>query len=98
MRGPFVIITLAQVERLLELEPACWPLFVILLFENFRTRGEPFAPPIGELCSLKGLSRTTLWRAMRQLETGGLISIQRSPPQPPLITVSTEVTVSPVKQ
>jgi hypothetical protein len=86
---PFVMLTLSHVEKLLRLNPACWPLFAILLFESFRARGEPFALPAVEFNVVKGLnSRTALWRALAQLEKCNLISMRRNPPRPPLITVS----------
>lgn len=86
---PFIMLTLSHVEKLFRLNPACWPLFTILLFESFRTRGEPFTLPAYEFNAVKGLnSRTALWRALAQLEKCNLISTRRNPPQPPLITVS----------
>ena len=36
----------------------CWPLFMILLFENFRQRGQPFILPTRKLTTVKGLSPT----------------------------------------
>ena len=84
----FVITTASQAEKLIELEHVCWPLFTILLFENFRhRRGQPFSLPTGKLTTVKGLSPRNLRRALTQLETCGLISVTRSPPKPPLITV-----------
>lgn len=103
-REPFVMLTLSQAEKLLPLKPVCWPLFMVLLFENFRARGQPFALPAHGFNTVKGLtSRPALWRALVQLEAAGLIAIKRVPPLPPLIhcftgeTVSRS-TVSPVKQ
>jgi hypothetical protein len=83
----FVITTVSQAERLLGLEHVCWPLFTILLFENFRHRGKPFTLPTDQLTAVKGLSRANLHRALVQLEARGLVSVVRNPPQPPLITV-----------
>ena len=50
------MMTVSQAEKLLELEHVCWPLFTILLFENFRHRGQPFTLPTGKLNTVKGLS------------------------------------------
>ena len=44
-RERFVITTVSQAERLIGLGHVCWPLFTILLFENFRQRGQPFSLP-----------------------------------------------------
>ena len=86
-KGRFVITTVSQAERLFELEHVCWPLFTILLFENFRHRGKPFTLPTDKLTAVKGLSRANLHRALVQLEARGLVSVLRNPPQPPLISV-----------
>ena len=81
------MMTVSQAEKLLELDHVCWPLFTILLFENFRQRGQPFILPTRQLNTVKGLSPANLRRALAQLEGCGLISVRRNPPQPPLITV-----------
>ena len=83
----FVMLTVSQAEKLLQLEHVCWPLFTILLFENFRQRGQPFILPTRQLNTVKGLRPTNLRQALMQLETCGLISITRNPPKPPLIAV-----------
>ena len=86
-KGLFVMLTAPQAEKLLRLEHVCWPLFTILLFENFRQRGHPFILPTRQLNTVKGLRPTNLRRALMQLETCGLISITRIRPKPPLIAV-----------
>jgi hypothetical protein len=83
----FAIVTLSQAEKLIMLEHVCWPLFTILLFENFRQRGQPFILPTRQLNTVQGLRPTNLRQALIQLETCGLISITRNPPKPPLIAV-----------
>jgi hypothetical protein len=83
----FVKVTLSQAEKLLQLDPVCWPLFIILSFENFRQRGQPFILPTRQLNTVKSLRPTNLRQALMQLETCGLISITRNRPKPPLIAV-----------
>ena len=63
------MMTVSQAEKLLELDHVCWPLFTILLFENFRQRGQPFILPTRKLNTVKGLRPTNLRRALIQLES-----------------------------
>ena len=77
------MISQAQQERLnaLGLSP-CMRLFMALLWEDFRHRGRAFP-----LLTGKVLDPQAQRRALSRLEAGGLISVQRRPPKPPLITV-----------
>jgi hypothetical protein len=79
----FIMISQTQQERLdaLGLSP-CIRLFMVLLWERFRHRGRTFHLPTGKV-----LNAQAQRRALSQLEAGGLISVQRRPPKPPLITV-----------
>lgn len=86
-REPFVMMTVSQAERLLPLKHVCWPLFTLLLFENFRHRGQPFILPTRQLNTVKGLRPTNLRQALIQLKRCGLISIIRNRPKPPLIAL-----------
>ena len=83
----FVMTTISQAEKLMRLGHVCWPLFTILLFEDFRRRGRPFSLPTHKLARVKGLSPRNLRRALTHLETCGLISVTHCPPKPPRITV-----------
>ena len=82
-KGSFIMISQAQQERLdaLGLSP-CKHLFMALLWEDFRHRGRAFP-----LLTGKVLEPQAQRRALSRLEAGGLISVQRRPPKPPLITV-----------
>jgi hypothetical protein len=86
-RERFAITTISQAEKLMGLRHVCWPLFTILLFEDFRRRGRPFSLPSVKLAKVKGLSPRNLRRALTQLETCGLISVTHCPPKAPLIAV-----------
>ena len=79
----FIMISQAQQERLdaLGLSP-CMRLFMALLWEDFRHGGRAFP-----LLTGKVLDPQAQRRALSRLEAGGLISVQRRPPKPPLITV-----------
>ena len=84
---PFVKLSAWQAEKLHELDHVCWPLFVILLFENFRHRGKTFILPTDKLATMRGLSRRNLRRTLHRLEGSGLIVVKQTPPKPPKITV-----------
>ena len=94
----FVRTTVSQAAKLLELEHVCWPLFTILLFEDFRVRGEAFTLPTGLLKAVKGLSPANLRRSLAQLEACGLISVVRNPPKPPLIKILSQSNRSPMSE
>src|SRR5262245_10685455 len=83
----FARVTVSHAVKLIELDPACWPLFVILLLERLRAGGKAFILPARQLYTVRGLSPANLRRALHQLEGCGLISVVCHPPQPPLITV-----------
>jgi len=85
--GLFVKLSAWQAEKLHELDHVCWPLFAILLFENFRHRGKTFILPTDKLATLRGVSRRNLRRILHRLEGSGLIVVKRTPPKPPEITV-----------
>jgi hypothetical protein len=53
-----------------------------LLWERFRHRGRAFPLRAGKV-----LESQAQRRALSRLEAGGLISVQRRPPKPPLISV-----------
>jgi hypothetical protein len=79
----FIIISQAQQERLDALGwSPCMRLFMALLREDFRHWGRAFPLPTGKV-----LDPQAQRRALSRLEAGGLISVQRRPPKPPLITV-----------
>jgi len=84
----FTKVTDSQWEKLICLGlPARATLFAILLRENFRHRGKSFVLPTDKLTDHGGLDLSTQRRALRQLESCGLISVQRRAPRPPQITI-----------
>lgn len=87
-QGRFVMVTLEQAARLIELDPVCSPLFIVLLLESFRARGKAFILPTRDLNTIRGLSPRNLQRVLARLEGCGLISVKRQgPPKPPLVTI-----------
>jgi len=83
----FARITESDVETLSSLHPACCLLLSILRIESVRHHGRAFVLPTDALATLRGLSRRNLRRALAQLETRGLISVQRRVPDPPSVKV-----------
>jgi hypothetical protein len=81
------MLRVSQRAVLFGLPHVCWPLFSILEQESFRHARKAFILPTGDLAAIRGLSRPRLRLLLRQMEAGGLISIQRRPAKPPLITV-----------
>ena len=84
---PFIKLHASQRVVLFGLPHVCWPLFTVLVQESFRHGGKTFILPIDALAAVRGLSRPRLRLALRRLEACGLISVQRRPAKPPLITI-----------
>ena len=76
-----------QLDVVLSLGPFACTLYTILAREQRRHRGKPFVLPTDALATVKGLSRRNLNWTLLQLESGGLITIGRRPPKPPIIAV-----------
>jgi hypothetical protein len=88
VKGHFVMVSPVQIAKVHELgSAACWSLFMVLLLEDYRQRGQPFVLSIDKATSMLGLSEANLRRALGRLEGCGLISTIRNPPKPPLIKV-----------
>ena len=83
----FAPITVSRFEKLNDLSGACWRLFTILFYKNIDSSGKPFALPDYTPDAFGGMSRSSIHRALLQLETCGLISIRRRQSKPPLITI-----------
>ena len=77
-----------QLNRLLEVDPICTRLFLILLRESLRHHGRPFVLPTDRLIAVPGLSRRRLQLMLDQLARVGLILIARRPPKPPVVRVA----------
>ena len=84
----YVKIYDTQQDRLLEVDPICTRLFLILLRESLRHHGRPFELPTDRLIAVPGLSRNRLQLMLDQLERVGLVLIaRRGPPKPPVVRV-----------
>jgi hypothetical protein len=60
-----------------------------LLYEHWRHRGRPIKLANGAL-EMEGVPRGTKWRALKELEQAGLISVQRRRRKSPVITVQVQ--------
>lgn len=76
-----------QMDTTLRLGLIAFALYAILAREHRRHHGQAFELKIGALVTLDGLSERNLRRTLHQLENCDLISVQRNPPKPPVITV-----------
>ena len=76
-----------QLNTVLGLGPLACMLYLILAREGRRHRGRPFVLPTDALVTMKGLSRTNLWRTLLRLEKHGLISTARRASKPPVVAV-----------
>ena len=89
----FIKITVSQIIKLsdLKFEPTAFIFFVVML-EATRHWGKPFVLP-AEMLRLhggadeKGINLRTQRFVLARLEKVGLISVQRQPPKPPIITI-----------
>jgi hypothetical protein len=84
----YVKIHDTQQNRLLEVDPICTRLFLILLRESLRHHGRPFVLPTDSLIAVPGLSRRRLQLMLDQLARIELILVtRRGPPKPPVVRV-----------
>jgi hypothetical protein len=84
-RGHFVIVPLSWIERLANTRSATtYRLALFLLYLNWKEKGKPIKLANGKL-RMGGVSRQSKWRALRELESRGLITVERRPKRSPLI-------------
>ena len=88
-RRHFVQVPLTWVERLAHSSSAnTYRVALHLLYRHWKNGAQPFL--LGNrLLEMEGVSRFAKWRALRELERLGLISIERRRRQSPRITVQT---------
>ena len=85
--GPFIQITLQQLDKL---RPSLSPeavVFFSLCYESYRHRGAAFILPSDKLAELGGFKLRTQQRIVMRLEKAGLISVRRRHRQPPIVQV-----------
>jgi len=57
-----------------------------LLYQHWRTSGRP--SPLSNVALLRaGVSRREKWRALEELESAGLIKVERRPRKSPVVTI-----------
>ena len=88
-RQPFVMLTLAQANRLSEMAGPAVRVFFRVLFLTFKARGRPVKLANAALAEL-GVNRKAKWRALRELEARGLIVVTRHPRKSPEVSLTQE--------
>jgi hypothetical protein len=83
-RRHFVMVPWTWVERLNGAPGQTYRLALCLLYLNWKARGEPIKLANGML-RIDGISRQSKWRALRELQYRGLISVERRPSRSPII-------------
>jgi hypothetical protein len=73
----FVMVSTSQIDRMREVNITAY-VFLRLLHLNFRAHGKPIRLTNAVLAP-KGIHRNSKYKALRELETAGLIKVERSP-------------------
>jgi hypothetical protein len=83
----FVRVTRSQAQRMRDAQAKGphYDLFFVMLFENFQSKGQPFALPTEKLESR--YPPRTLYRMVLKLCQAGVISIERQHRKQPLVTI-----------
>jgi len=86
-RRHFIKVPVLWFERLAEARHiATYRLALHLLYQTWKRGGQPVLLPNGPLIA-EGIARGTKWRALKELERQGLITIERRKRKSPRITV-----------
>ena len=87
-RGHFVRVPWTWIARLAKARyTATYRVALHILYRHWKNRGEPFTLSNG-MVAMEGVSRWQKWRALRELEQLGLITIERRKRKTPRITVT----------
>ena len=89
-REHFVRMPWTWVERLTDAPGKTWLMAHCLLYRHWRSNGDPIKLANGML-KIDGISRRTKWRALGDLESRGLISIERRQRRSPIIRIRPDV-------
>jgi hypothetical protein len=86
----FVMVPWAWVERLARARfTATYRVALHILYRHWEGGGEPFTLSNGAV-AMGGVGRRAKWRALRELEQFGLITIERRKRKTPLIAVTVQ--------
>jgi hypothetical protein len=84
-RKHFIMVPVHWYERLQDAHGrTTWQLALFLLYQHWKQTGKPIKLPNGML-KYDGINRASKWRALKDLERLGLISIQRRLKRSPII-------------
>lgn len=86
-RKHFIMVPFAWLERLNGASGKVYAVALHLLYLDWKTKGAPIKLANGML-KIDGIDRHAKWRALRELESRGLILIERRAKKSPLISIS----------
>ena len=87
-RQQFVLVPWTWIERLAQSQSAnTYRVALTLLFLHWKGNGDPIKLANGML-AIDGVSRSSKWRALSELERFGLITISRRHKKSPIITLA----------
>jgi len=86
-RKHFVQLPWTWVEALSGASGQTWQLAAHLLYLNWKGKGAPIKLANGML-EIDGIDRFAKWRALKELERRGLVTIERRHARSPLVTVN----------
>ena len=86
-RKHFVKLPCAWVEALSGASGKTWELAVHLLYQHWKGNGAPIKLANGML-EIDGIDRFAKWRALKELERRGLVTIERRSARSPIVTVN----------
>ena len=82
----FLKVPVPWLEHLEGASGKTYALALVLLWRSWKAHGRPF-PLANGLLKIEGVSRRTKWRALVELESRGLISIERRHQKSPLVAI-----------
>ena len=86
-RGHFVRVPMAWVEKLVEARHiATYRLALHVLYRHWKGGGQPFTLSNG-MVAVEGVSRWQKWRALKELERLGLVTVERRDRKSPRVEV-----------
>lgn len=85
-RQQFIMVPWVWVERLVNATGQTYRVALILLYLHWKGKGAPIKLANGML-KLDGVSARSKWRALRELEKLGLITVECRPKRSPIIRV-----------
>jgi len=90
LRGHFILVPLPWLELLEGASGPAYRLALYLAYLNWRGKGAPVTLSNSAVRGV-GLERRAKWRALRELERRGLLSVERHPRRSPIVRLTSYV-------